>query len=78
MDDIQSRGQALALPEFAEALEALASSDEATPPATTVVTEIVLECPVVIELVGPDLSAIAADAAADALLDGLARVMRDA
>ena len=78
MDEIETRGQALALPEFAEALEALAGSDEAAPPATTVVHEIVLECPVVIEVVGPDMSATVAAAMAGALLDGLAQVVRDA
>jgi hypothetical protein len=79
VDEVEGRGQALVLPEFAEALEALAADSEtARQPATTVVNEIVLECPVVIEFVGEDISATATDAVTAGLLDGLAQVMRDA
>lgn len=78
MDEVEAGGQALVLPEFAAALEAVAAeSGTRQEPVQTVVNEIVLECPVVIEFVGEDVSD-AADALTTALLDGLAGVMRDA
>ena len=78
MDSPETAGQALVLPEFAAALEALGEREVTAEPTQTVVQEIVLECPVVIEFVGEDVSAAAAGAWTTALLDGLAGVMRDA
>lgn len=78
MDGLEPGGEGLVLPELAVALDELTEREEPGRPAETVVTEIVLECPVVVELVGEDISAAAAEAVATALLDGLAGVMRDA
>ena len=78
MDGIEVGGEALVLPEFAVALDTLEERDERQEPAQGVVHEIVLECPVVIEFVGEDISTAAAEALTTALLDSLAGVMRDA
>jgi hypothetical protein len=78
MDRLESRGEALVLPELAAALDELGEREEPPQPGQTLVTEIVLECPVVIEFVGEDISTGAADVLTTALLDGLAGVMRDA
>jgi hypothetical protein len=78
VDRLEVGGEALVLPEFAAALEALGERDEPREPAPTVVQEIVLECPVVIEFVGEDVSTAAAEALTTSLLDGLAGVVRDA
>jgi hypothetical protein len=78
VDGLEFRGEGLVLPEFAAALEALGERDEPREPTHTVVQEIILECPVVIEFVGEDISTAAADGVTTALLDGLAGVVRDA
>jgi len=78
VDGLEGRGEALVLPEFAGALEALGERDDSRETAQPVVQEIVLECPVVIEFVGEDISTAAAEALTTSLLDGLAGVVRDA
>jgi hypothetical protein len=79
VDGLDGRGEALVLPEFAAVLDAVADEAAADrPPAETIVHEIVLECPVIVEVIGEEVSAAAAAAVATALLDGLAGVMRDA
>ncbi|WP_328524049.1 hypothetical protein [Kribbella sp. NBC_00359] len=78
MDGLEPRGEGLVLPDLAVALDELTEREEPRRPTEAVVTEIVLECPVIIEFIGEDISTAATEAVTTALLDGLAGVVRDA